>query len=490
MGWACSVNVLVTNTYTLNIVTDDGMNVLIDGNLVLWAWYDQGPTAHSRQLTLSTGSHTVTVQYYNNTLGGTAQVMLNLAGGGIPGAAWLGEYFSNPNLAGTPTLVRVDPSINFNWGSGSPDPTIPSDFFSVRWTRTSYYAAGTWNFTTTTDDGVRLYVDGQLVIDQWHPQSATSYTANVTLGAGNHTVQMQYYEAAVNAVAQLNISPASTPPPSAGIWHGQYFNNVSLSGAPVFSRDDPAINFNWGLGSPDPRIPSDYFSTQWDSTQVLPVTGSYTISATSDDGVAVWVNGLQVINGWYDHPPTSFTTTLWLGAGPNNFHVDYYERTGGAQVTLTITPPGGGPPPPPPSGDVIVDDNGPGWQAGGCLTCWRTTSNGFGGDAFWTFNNTYALPGYDWARWYPPLRQAGNYEVFAFIPGGVGNTTDARYWIYHNGAYNLSPLNQGIYWNQWVSLGTYYFNAAGGENVSLTDVTYECYLCRTIVFDAIKFSPR
>ena len=49
---------------------------------------------------------------------------------------WLGEYFSNIDFQGTPVLVRNDPAINFNWGSGSPDPLVPADNFSARWTRT------------------------------------------------------------------------------------------------------------------------------------------------------------------------------------------------------------------------------------------------------------------------------------------------------------------------------------------------------------------
>ncbi len=72
--WTCTENVTTANTYTLDILTDDGMNVLVDGSLVIWAWYDQGPTAYSNSGYLYAGTHTVVIQYYNNTNGGTAQV--------------------------------------------------------------------------------------------------------------------------------------------------------------------------------------------------------------------------------------------------------------------------------------------------------------------------------------------------------------------------------------------------------------------------------
>ncbi len=361
----------------------------------------------------------------------------------------------------------------------------------MRWTRSLYFTGGTWQFTTTTDDGVRLWVDSNLVIDQWHDQSATSYTANVALTTGYHAIQMEYYEDTGNAVAQLSYAPASaSPPPSTvvGVWVGQYYNNISLSGAPVFYRNDTALNFNWGYGSPDPSVPVDNFSAKWDSYQNIPTTGYYTVVATSDDGVRVWVDGNLAINGWYDHSATTFTATLNFAAGLHAFHVEYYEHTGTASINVQIVP--GTLPPPSPGGDVIVNDLGPGWQAGGTSTSWRSAPVGISGHAFWTFNNTFAAPRYNWARWYPTLPAPGNYEVFAYIPAGLGSTLNARYWIYHAARYNLAPRSQVFYANQWMSLGTYYFSAAGGEFVSLSDVTFECYLCRTLAFDAIKFSPR
>src|SRR5688572_9147564 len=81
---------------------------------------------------------------------------------------WHGEYFNSTDPAtpgATPVLVREDPKIDFDWGANSPDPSIPVDNFSVRWSRTLTLAAGTYRFTTNTDDGVRLKIDGATVID-------------------------------------------------------------------------------------------------------------------------------------------------------------------------------------------------------------------------------------------------------------------------------------------------------------------------------------
>ncbi len=82
-------------------------------------------------------------------------------------ASYTGEYFANQNLSGSPTLTRTDSSINFDWGSGSPDGSIPTDHFSARWTQTASFTGGTYVFTATSDDGVRIYVDNELILDHF-----------------------------------------------------------------------------------------------------------------------------------------------------------------------------------------------------------------------------------------------------------------------------------------------------------------------------------
>jgi hypothetical protein len=501
--WSCNISVPSTADYTFNMVADDGMNLIVDGNLILWAWYDQGPTSYSKTVNLGSGTHSVRIEYYNHWNAGTAQVTSNIGGGGSIGSGdWKGEYYNNQSLSGSPTITRNESNINFNWGLGSPDGSIPVDHFSARWSRGLYLTGGTWRFQTTTDDGVRLWVNGNIVIDQWRDQSGVTWTADVTLGTGTHAIVMEFYENVMNAQAVLSYTPISaapTPvpvpvpipvPPSPGsMWRASYFTNMTLSGAPAVVRDEPYINYNWYEGAPLPGFQIDYFSVRWDSTQYIAATGNIPITATSDDGVRVWVDGNLVIDGWYDHGPTTFSASPYLGAGAHAFRVEYYDRALGAMIQVqigSIAPPPG----PPPASEVIVDDLGPGWRAGGSSTGWRSVPAGVGGHAFWTYNNAYSAPYYNWARWYPTLGRAGYYEVFAFIPGGVATTLNARYWIYHNNRYDLVPRAQAFFGNQWASLGTHYFNAQGNENVSLADVTMECFLCRTLVYDAIKFSPR
>ena len=87
-----------------------------------------------------------------------------------------GEYFDSTDFTSL-KLSRVDPGVNFDWGTGAPDPAMEPEEFSVRWTgQVTAPATGTYTFHVITDDGVRLYVDNQLLIDRWVGQGATEWT--------------------------------------------------------------------------------------------------------------------------------------------------------------------------------------------------------------------------------------------------------------------------------------------------------------------------
>jgi len=121
-----------------------------------------------------------------------------------------GEYFNNQNLTDR-VFTRVDSSVNFNYGTGSPDPRISNDSFSVRWIgEIEARYTQRYTFTTLSDDGVRLYVNGQLIIDQWNDHPATNHSGSIDLEAGVKVdIRMEYYEAGGGAVARLRWSSAS-----------------------------------------------------------------------------------------------------------------------------------------------------------------------------------------------------------------------------------------------------------------------------------------
>lgn len=140
------------------------------------------------------------------------------------GNGLLGQYWSNsisgvspPNpFPGNPTLTRVDSTINFNWGAGSPDPTISVDHFTARWTgAVQPQFTETYTFYTTSDDGARLFIwaNGQkvTVIDTWIDQAATEHSGTIALlGGQRYNIEMDYYENGGDAAAMLSWSSPST----------------------------------------------------------------------------------------------------------------------------------------------------------------------------------------------------------------------------------------------------------------------------------------
>ena len=156
-----------------------------------------------------------------------------------------GEYFSNETLEGKP-LKRVDPVIDFPWELGSPDPSIPVDHFSVRWTgMLEPESSGTYTFTTRTDDGVRLWVDGKLLVDRWVPQAPTEWSGTLDLEAGKKVdLKMEYYEGAVGAVAHLFWNPPSFSTGQAQ-WALVYRQN--------FEVPEVGLSYFQGTRAPDKR---------------------------------------------------------------------------------------------------------------------------------------------------------------------------------------------------------------------------------------------
>lgn len=124
-------------------------------------------------------------------------------GEGLPGLR--GEYFANPDFEGTPALVRTDPRIDFRWTLFSPDPAIPFDWYSVRWTgRLTAPAAGVKRLGIEGDDGYRLYVDGKIVIDDGAKRSYGTRAVDYALLPGRTCdVRLEFRETTGNVRLKL-----------------------------------------------------------------------------------------------------------------------------------------------------------------------------------------------------------------------------------------------------------------------------------------------
>jgi hypothetical protein len=242
---------------------------------------------------------------------------------------WRAAYFSNVDLAGSPVLVRFDPAVDFNWGWDRPVPALPADGFSVQWTRVAWFEEGLYRFRALVDDGVRLYVDGDLVIDEWRNGSRREVTGERTLSAGSHSLRVEYYERSGDALIQVQWERLTATPD----WRGEYWPNTTLAGNPVLVRNDRTVDFNWSYGSPGAGLFSDSFSARWTRTASFD-SGTYRFHARVDDGVRLWVDDRRVIDAWSDQPARELTADVSLAKGSHSLRVEYYERTGSAQISI------------------------------------------------------------------------------------------------------------------------------------------------------------
>jgi hypothetical protein len=270
------------------------------------------------------------------------------------GTGLFGQYFTNNALTGSPAFSRTE-AINFSWGSAAPASGIPADNFSVRWTgHLLAPSTGNYRFQTVSQDGVRVWVNGVRVINNWtsHTLSATDTSADVALTAGQrYDVIVEYFERTGSATMRFNwrlpgsssyvaVPAAQLYTPGAGLT-GQYFATADLSGSVVLTRSE-AISFDWGTGSPAASVPVDNFSARWTGKLLAAATGSYRFQTNTDDGIRVWLNNTLIIDNWTPHGPTLDTSpVLSLVAGQRyDLKVEYNEFGGGAVMQLAWQTPG------------------------------------------------------------------------------------------------------------------------------------------------------
>jgi|GEM_PF-2754884 len=211
--WINTINIESAGTYRFVVEVDDGARLFIDDELLLDNWRTGSTRVINVDTELTAGEHNITFEYFED-MGkaiaklGWFRLVQQASAAAPPAGAWLGEYFDNDELKGVPIIVRNESAINFNWNTASPGAGIPSDNFSARWRRNIDFEAGTYRFEVEVDDGIRVWVGDNLIIDQWQDNKAATYTADVTVPAGKQIVRVEYFENTLGARAMLTWSRA------------------------------------------------------------------------------------------------------------------------------------------------------------------------------------------------------------------------------------------------------------------------------------------
>lgn len=190
------------------------------------------------------------VNVTNTSLGGNVQMNTNNSQfGGVwslvkttnregTGTGLKGDYYNGKSFT-TLKLTRTDPQVKFNWGESTPNILLPVDNFSVRWTGTIQPRfSGAYTFYLTSDNGRRLWINDQLIIDKWLSDYDITYTGTITLKEmTKYNIKVDYFEEAGGA--NINLEWGSTYETRESIPQSQLYPDMIISALP--SLNNPAI---------------------------------------------------------------------------------------------------------------------------------------------------------------------------------------------------------------------------------------------------------
>ena len=356
---------LVTSNWGNNDTSVARVNA--DGTLTGLAnmWNQPSPPAQdSRAFAYSAISPDGTISLQGTNLWGNT-LAPGSAGTGIAsaphgnGSGLTGAYYANTTQAGSPAFTVTDSTIDFTWGGASPGGSIAAGSnYSVSWT--GYIQAiysQTYTFETESSDGVRLTVDGNVLIDHLGAQADTKYTGTLAMTAGAKVPITLVYENVTNtSQVHLRWSSASQPYevvqvtqlyPSAvatttGLY-GQYFDNITngtafdpTTATVTASRVDSTVNFSWNGAAPIGGVAGDNFGAEWTGKVTIPCTGNYQFCVTGDDGVRLYIDGTLVANGWNYQGATQYCgiTAAQTAGTQHTLEMDYFQGGGGAVAQL------------------------------------------------------------------------------------------------------------------------------------------------------------
>jgi len=261
--WTGSIKSPTSDNYTIYITASDGVRLWINNAMLMDSWSDKNTTTHSANIFLEKGrEYDIRIEYYSNAA--SSSCILQWSAPGIckqvipsfqlfaksvncnsNGSGLLAEYYSNVQPAApfpiNPTITKLEPQVNFNWGGASPQGISNDLFKAVFKGYVQSLDSGSYTFYLTADDGVRLWINNQLLIDKWIDQAATEYAVTVTLPkCTRNSIRIEFYENGGDAVCRLE-------------WRGPLFARQVVPAFRLFTEADPSAGNDDFIIYPNPN---------------------------------------------------------------------------------------------------------------------------------------------------------------------------------------------------------------------------------------------
>ncbi|WP_158622156.1 PA14 domain-containing protein [Corallococcus sp. CA047B] len=318
--------------------------------------------------------------------------------GSEPGV--VARFFPNIRMQGVPVLRHLS-TVDVYAGTGAPVDGIPADFFGVRLEGFVTPAfTQTYTFRTAASGGVRLWINGRLLVDDWFEHAGVEQrTGSIPLAADvPASVVLEFFDAEALASVLLQWQSASQPwqtipvsrleaaalplPRPLGahctahaqcrsgtcsvfpvgnvtIWNegdavctpevpegqpgvkAEYFTSEFLYNRAVVRREDFVGTF-WSATAPVSGVPADRWSARWSATLTAPTSGTYTLRTSTEDGVRLWLDGSLLVDDWMEAEggQTHDVSVVLTANSPHALVMEFFEGHGNAHARLSWSGPG------------------------------------------------------------------------------------------------------------------------------------------------------
>ena len=399
--WTGKILVDDEGKYTFYTRSDDGSRLWINGKQIVDNWGLHGAREKRGTVELKSGWHDFKATHFENA--GGASMIVSWSGPDtnfrktlLPGShdgkieqekegpnedkftdGFKAEYYffnHRTNHRGykidgkIADITKATKTINFrnDHEFKKEGKNFPNDHFACQWSgKIMIENTGKYYFYTRSDDGSRLWINNNKIVENWGLHGARERRGAVELKHGWHDFRALHFENGGGASMIVSYQGPDThnkkkllegdhdgkieqPKPLESFEKGFqanyfFFNHGTGQGGyktdgkkPDLTKTTNVINFrnDHAFKRESKKFPNDHFACEWTGKILIDETGKYNFFTSSDDGSRLWINGKQVVNNWGLHGRRQRRGTVKLEAGWHDFKATHFENAGGASMIV------------------------------------------------------------------------------------------------------------------------------------------------------------